>query len=139
MKHKKLNGCPVSRDAEEGFTLLEVLVAMVILSVTLAAIFELFSANLKGIEKSDDYAAAVMVAESRMREILDDDNLAESAWNETIGDRYRVDAVIRSAANERTENLSVKLLEINLTLSWTTDSKVRRLDLRTLKVVNKQI
>ncbi len=129
----------MSKDAREGFTLLEVLVAMVILSIALAAIFELFSANLRGIATSDDYSDAVMIAESKIREILDDDNPEERAWTETVNNKYRIDAVVNSAENERTENLQVKLLEISLTVFWTKDSKERRLDLKTLKMVNKQI
>lgn len=127
------------RTGREGFTLLEVLVAMVILSVALAAIFELFSVNLRGIAKADDYSDAVMVAESRMREVLDDDNLKERAWTETVNNKYRIEAVVSSTANDRTENLQVRLLEINLTVLWTKDSKERSLNLKTLKMVNRQI
>jgi general secretion pathway protein I len=136
MVHKELQRYP---DAVRGFTLLEVLVALVLLSIALVAIFELFSANLRGIAKSDDYSNAVIVAESKMREILDDDNLAERAWQETREDGYRINVVVSSAANDRTTNLQVKLLEINLTVSWIKDSKERTLNLKTLKMVNKQI
>jgi len=129
----------VFRKVCRGFTLLEVLVALVLLSIALVAIFELFSANLRGLAKSDDYSRAVILAESKMREILDDDNLAERHWKETIEDGYRIDAVVSSTADDRTENLQVKLLEINLTVYWTKDSKERTFKLKTLKMVNKQI
>ena len=127
------------RNAARGFTLLEVLVALVLLSISLVAIFELFSANLRGIAKSDDYSHAVIMAESKMREVLDDDTLAERTWTESTDDGYRIDAVVSSTANDRTEDLQVKLLEINLTVSWIKDSKERTLKLKTLKMVNKQI
>lgn len=125
--------------AESGFTLLEVLVAMVLLSIALAAIFELFSANLKVIAKSDDISNAVILAESKMREIVDDDALIERAWTESRNDGYRIDTVIRSTDTDRTEYLRVKLFEISLTVSWTKDSKERTFNLRTLKMANKQI
>jgi len=126
-------------DAYKGFTLLEVLVALVLLSVALVAIFELFSANSRGLSKSEDYSNAVIIAESRMRGILDDDNLAERAWEEKTEDGYRINAVVSNTAGNRTENLQVKLLEINLTVSWTKESKERTFNLMTLKMVNKQI
>ena len=136
MIHKELQIYP---DAERGFTLLEVLVAMVLLSIALVAIFELFSTNMRGIAKSDDYSNAVMLGESKMREILDDDNLTEKTWEETTEDGYRINAVVSNSANDRTENLPIRLLEINLTVSWIKDSKERSLNLRTLKMVHKQI
>jgi len=129
----------VFRNASRGFTLLEVLVALVLLSISLVAIFELFSANLRGIAKSDDYSHAVIMAESKMREILDDNTLAERTWTESTDEGYRIDAVVSSTASDRTENLQIKLLEINLTVSWIKDSKERTLNFKTLKLVNKQI
>jgi len=136
MIHKELQIYP---DAERGFTLLEVLVAMVLLSIALVAIFELFSANIRGIAKSDDYSNAVMLGESKMREILDDKNLTEKTWEETTEDGYRIHAVVSNSASDRTENLQIRLLEINLTVSWIKDSKESSLNLKTLKMVNKQI
>jgi len=129
----------VFKSAGRGFTLLEVLVALVLLSIALVAIFELFSANSRGLSKSADYSNAVIMAESRMREILDDENLSEKAWDETTEDGYRMTAVVSGTVSNRTENLQVKLLEINLTVSWTKGSKERTFNLRTLKMVNKQI
>lgn len=125
--------------AERGFTLLEVLVSLVLLSIALAAIFELFSANLKGIAKSDDVSHAVILAESRMREILDSETLTEHSWTESAGSGYRIDAVVSSAENDRTENLQIELFEISLTVLWTKDARERTFSLRTLKTVKKQI
>ena len=139
MKHKEREKEPVFKNACGGFTLLEVLVALVLLSISLVAIFELFSANLRGIAKSDDYSHAVIMAESKMRQILDDDTLAEQTWTESTEDGYRMNTVVSSTASDRTENLQIKLLEINLTVSWIKDSKERTLNLKTLKMVNKQL
>ncbi|MFZ2198075.1 MAG: prepilin-type N-terminal cleavage/methylation domain-containing protein [Thermodesulfovibrionales bacterium] len=139
MKHTELEKEPVCRNECEGFTLLEVLVAMALLSISLVAIFELFSADLRGIAKSDDYSHAVIMAESKMRKILDDDTLKEQSWTESTDDGYRIDAVVSSTASDRTENLQIKLLEINLKVSWIKDSKDRTFNLKTVKMVNKQI
>lgn len=129
----------VLKSADRGFTLLEVLVAMVLLSIALAAIFELFSANLKGISKTDDITNAVIMAESKMRDILAEETLAERSSTEAAGNGYRIDTVVKSTANERTQNLQIKLYEINLTVSWTKDARERTYHLKTVKMVNKQI
>jgi general secretion pathway protein I len=136
---KRDRGHLTSGPCEGGFTLLEVLVALAVLSIALVAVFELFSANLKGIAASDDYVSAVLRAESKMREILDDDKLTEKSWGEATDDGYRMDATVADAATDRTENLQVKLLEITLTVHWTRGTKERSLTLKTMKLVEKQV
>jgi general secretion pathway protein I len=49
-----------------GFSLLEVLVAFVILSLVAVALFRLFSAALNNASAADDYSRAVLVAESAL-------------------------------------------------------------------------
>lgn len=53
---------------ESGFSLLEVLVAFVILSLVATALFRLFSGALGNASASDDYSRAVLVAESVLAE-----------------------------------------------------------------------
>jgi general secretion pathway protein I len=122
-----------------GFTLLEVLVALVLLSISLVAVLELFSANLRGIAKANDYSNAVILAESKMREILDNDELTEETRTEATEDGYRIDTLVKSAAADRTENLQIRLLEIDLTVSWARDSKIQAFHLKTLKTVKKKV
>ena len=124
---------------KSGFTLLEVLVALAVLGIALVVIFQLFSADLKGLAASDYYANAVIKADSKMREILDDDALSEKTWSEMTGDGYRIDAVVTNAIAERTENLQVKLLEINLAVHWTSGIRERTITLKTMKLVNKPV
>ena len=63
---RRLRGGPGTRAA--GFSLLEVLVAFVILSLVATALFGLFSSALKNASAADDYSRAVLVAESAMAE-----------------------------------------------------------------------
>ncbi|GAB4420300.1 MAG: hypothetical protein OHK0032_16020 [Thermodesulfovibrionales bacterium] len=122
-----------------GFTLLEVLVALAILGIAITVVLQLFSANLRAVSTSEDYVSAAMKAEAKMREILDDEKLTERSWSETTDDGYRIDVSVSDTSKERTENLLVRLLEIDLTLRWIKGTKERSLTLRTVKVVNKQI
>lgn len=123
----------------EGFTLLEVLVALAILGIAITVVLQLFSANLRAVSSSDDYVSAVIKAEARMREILDDEKLTERSWSEATDDGYRIDVSVSDTSKERTENLQVRLLKIDMTLRWTKGTKERSLTLRTLKMANKQI
>ncbi len=122
-----------------GFTLLEVLIAMAVLSIALVAVFELFSAGMRGLGAADDYVCAVVKAEAKMREILDNDPFIEKTWQETSDDGYQFDASIKKTAEDRTENLTVDLFDISLTVVWTRGTKERSLKLTTLKLVNKKI
>ena len=121
----------------DGFTLLEVLVALAVLGIALVAVFQLFSANLRGLAASDDYANAVIKAESKMREILDEDTLEEKTWSETTEDGYTIDTAVTGVETERTENLQVKLLEITLAVHWRSGVRERTFTLKTMKLVNK--
>jgi general secretion pathway protein I len=122
-----------------GFTLLEVLVALALLGIALVVILQLFSANMRAITASDSYAKAVMTAESRMREVLDDDQISEKTWSETTNDGYRIDTSIAGTEKKRTENLPVQLLEITVTVNWTDGNKDRTLSLKTMKLIPKKV
>lgn len=134
-----MRGLRIPLNTNAGFTLLEVLVAMALLSVALVAILQLFSINLRAIATSEDFAKAVMRAEATMRDVLDDDDIAEKSSSETTPDGYRIDVAITNAEEKRTENLPLKLLQISLTVHWKDGVKERALTLKTMKAVTKKI
>lgn len=122
-----------------GFTLLEVLVAIALLGIAITVMLQLFSANLRAIATSEDYVSAIIKAEAKMRDVLDDQDISEKSWSETTDDGYRIDVSIYDAVKDRTENLQVKLLEINLIIRWIKDTKERSLTLKSMKVIEKKI
>ena len=124
---------------EAGFTLLEVLVALTLLSVALVVILQLFSANLRGIATSEDFAKATMRAEATMRDVLDNEDIEEKSSSETTPDGYRIDVAITNADEKRTENLPLKLLQISLTVHWKDGVKERSLTIKTMKAVTKKV
>lgn len=121
----------------EGFTLLEVIVAIAILGIAITIVLQLFSANLRAISVSGDYVSAATRAEAKMREILSDDRLTEKSFSEATQEGYRIDVSITDVIKERTENLQVKLLEVDLTISWIQGTKQKSMSLRTFKAVEK--
>jgi general secretion pathway protein I len=124
---------------KDGFTLLEVLVAFVLLATTLTVILQLFSSNIKALSVSEDYASAVVRLESKMREILDNEQLAENAWSETSPEGYRFDVTVAKAYEERTKDLPMKVLEICVTMSWKAGGKDKSLTINTMKAVKSQV
>ncbi|MDR2018934.1 MAG: prepilin-type N-terminal cleavage/methylation domain-containing protein [Syntrophobacterales bacterium] len=122
-----------------GFTLLEVLVALAILGISVTIIFQLISANLKAVRGSEDYVSAVVRAQTKMREVLEDENLAEKVWSETTVDGYTVDIAVVETFKERTKELQVQLLEVVLTVHWIKDSKRKALTVRSMKMIHRKV
>ena len=133
--YAQIHSCP----RQQGFTLLEVLVATAILGIAVAIVLQLFSANLRAISDSGDYVIAVTRAEMKMREVLAADDLAEKAYSELTNDGYRIDVAVAEILKDRTENIQQRLFEIDLTIHWTKGTKERAYTLRTMKLVKKQI
>ncbi len=120
-----------------GFTLLEVLVALVIMGIAVTYVIQLFSVNLGSISASGNYVDAAIKAEARMRQVLDDDQLKEQSFSEITNDGYQMDLAVSDVLSDRTENLQVKLLEVDLTVRWQQGNRKKALTLSTLKVVDK--
>ena len=55
-----------ARAHEEGFTLLEVVVAFVLLALTLVTVFQIFSTGLARAGELDEHSRALVVAQSRL-------------------------------------------------------------------------
>lgn len=126
-------------NADKGFTLIEVLVAVVLLGIAVTIVLQLFSANVRAIATSEDYIYASAKAEAKMREVLENDEISEISFSEITDDGYRMDGSIAEVLHERTENLQVRLVEVVLTVSWTQGAKDKSLTLRTMKVLEKEI
>ena len=56
----------MTRHSSSGFTLLEVLIAFVILSLTLAAVFGALSTGLQSLSSAEDVELAVLQAQSKL-------------------------------------------------------------------------
>jgi prepilin-type N-terminal cleavage/methylation domain-containing protein len=124
--------------AIRGFTLLEVLVALALLSIAGITIFQLFSANLRAINLSGDYVAAEVKALTKLQEVMDRDDIAEGIESEVTGDGYRMDMTVAGALRERTGGLSVRLLDVALTIHWKKNGGEKSLTLRTLKLLDNE-
>ena len=123
--------------AERGFTLIEIMVALTVMAFAVVYLAQLFSANLRMIGTSQEYMEALTRAEAAMREIVEGDKIEEKSWKEERDQGYQVEVSVSEAQKERTENLPVKLLQIEMIFSWEKALRKKSLTLKTLKVVNK--
>lgn len=61
-----MTGAPRTRRAASGFSLLEVLVAFVILALVATALFRLYGGAMNNASAADDWTRALLVAQSRL-------------------------------------------------------------------------
>jgi len=124
-----------------GFTLLEVLAAFVVFAVTMAALLQVFSGGLRDAQLADEYARAVMIAQSRLAEYTAAERLEEtSAAGREAGYAWTLSAAAYDEREEsggtqrgRDYNLRVRLLRVESRVAWqAADGRNRDVRLATL-------
>ena len=123
-----------------GFTLLEVLVAFVILALTLGVILRIFSGGLRNAALAGDYSHAMLLAESRLAELR-----VQPLEGETRGEfdgKYRWRSMIRpwvdgtAASGSGPQLMPVRLMEIDVWVAWgEAGGRSREIGLTTLQLV----
>lgn len=126
-----------SRTAE-GFTLIEVLVALTILSLSLAIIFTIFSVSLRGRRTAQAYEQATLLAESKLNSIGIDEPVQEGDTVGRFNDRFwwkTVVAPYHEAGRNEAKDLLRRPLLVTVTVSWDDPSDGRSVTLTTLRLV----
>jgi general secretion pathway protein I len=77
-----------------GFTLIEVLVALTIVSLCLAVIFALFSGGLRSRRTADDYEQATLLAEAKLNSVGVEEPLQPGSTYGSFNDRFRWKAIV---------------------------------------------
>jgi len=103
---------------ENGLTLLEVLVAVSILGIAIVILFQLFASGMRSLFTSDDYVRAVMRCEEKMRLLLDDPGLNESAWSEVTPDGHVMNISVTEIEKEKTAALNARLMQVDIKIVW---------------------
>ena len=120
-----------------AYTLIEVLVAMMILALSLTVIFRIFSGGLRNIGVASDYARAVMVAESVLAATGRTERLQPGEINGSLFDRYRWVRTIspyRPDGELSYDNSPVNAYRVSVVVEWPATGSPRSLDLSTLQL-----
>jgi len=125
-----------------GFTLMETLIAIMLLAVSLTLILQLFSGSLKSGKLAGDYERAVFHARAKMNEILLNTTLSAQQLTGEFDDGYRWSAAIAPFVDETDvedadedqpeENPAVDLFEIEVTVFWPQNDKEKKFTISTL-------
>ena len=124
---------PVLRQG--GFTLLETLVAMMILAVALVIVFQLFSGALNAGHISESHTRAVWHAREKMEELLLYETLSADIREGDFEDGYRWRYLIEQAAADSQLNLEgAAAFTITIWVSWEEGQKTKNLDISALTI-----
>lgn len=77
-----------TRKASRGFTLLEVLVAFMILAISLTVLLRIFGGGLRSISTTEAYSVAIQLAESRLAVVESQTQLREGIVRGTWGNDF---------------------------------------------------
>jgi len=120
----------ISNPRRDGFTLIEVIIAIAILGISLVLIMQLFAGSLRAARTSCDYSRAVIHAKDKMSEIkeepVQDSGVFDDGFKwETEIEPYR-----------EVEDEPYKLIKIKITIMWPDAMKnSKTLELVSLKAV----
>ena len=128
---------------EQGFTLLEVLMAVMILSLAVPAILYQFSVGMEAGSRARDATEAVLHAKEKIEELkafVEEDGGGGSG---NFDDGYTWQARVEPyevPEKEAGENdvLEFELLQLTVTVGWDAGGQRRQLELSTLKAVKKK-
>jgi len=120
----------------KGYTLIEVLVAMMILALALTVLMRIFSGGVRNIAGSADYGHAVLLAEAQLAAAGSSEALVPG---ETHGndDKFRWTRTVEAyMAKEfaKTEKLPVTAFQVTVAVEWTNFGRTRWLNLSTIKL-----
>ena len=125
---------------QTGYSLIEVLVAFVILSMTLGVIFGVFSAGLRNIDTAADYTEAVVIAESKLASPGIVEPLVTGQQHGTAAERYSWVRTISPFDNSHrglSSAPAVNAYRIDVSVRWSKFGAERNVQLSTIRLENR--
>lgn len=122
---------------QRGFTLIEILVAFMILALSLTVIFRIFSGGLRNVALSEDYARAVLVAESKLSAIGVSEPLEAGVTSGEWNARFRWERVVEDYLPwEQDKELAAPLLAYRVTVNvdWEHAGRTRQITLSSVRL-----
>lgn len=101
-----------------GFTLIEVIVAIAILSISFVLVMQLFSDGLKAARSSCDYTRAIVLAKDKMDELTESPVSGSGEFNDGFSWESEVEPYTEDEGSE------YKLLKLRVKVTW--DSLLKR-------------
>ena len=126
-----------ARRRQQGFTLIEILVAFMILTLALTVIFRIFSGGLRNLELSADYTRAALVAESQLAAAGVSIPLEPGETSGELGDSFSWQRIIEAYQPwEEGKELSAAMqgYRVTVNVDWERAGQKRRLSLSSIRL-----
>ena len=123
---------------QSGYTLIEVLVAFMILALALTVLMRIFSGGLRNVSVSSDYAVATLIAESRLAAAGIDVPLAPGEMSGTEGERFEWTVSVQDYQpwpGYRSATKGVDAYRVTVTVEWPHGDNTRRVGLSTVRLI----
>lgn len=125
---------------QHGFTLIEVLVAFAILSLSLGVMMQLFSTGLRNVALAEQYSRATTLAESQLAAVGIEEPLSAGQQSGEFPDGYRWQVNVQPYLSPEeqdagvTELLPIVAYRVDVTVLWSEGSRERSVTLTTLRL-----
>jgi len=122
---------------QSGYTLIEVLVAFMILALALTVLLRIFSGGLRNVSVSSDYATATLIAESRLAAAGIDVPLRPGETSGTEGERFAWTVSVQDYApwpGYRSAARGVDAFRVTVTVEWPHGDRTRAVGLSTVRL-----
>lgn len=125
-----------ARPANAGFSLLEVLVATVLMGLVLVVLLKVFSTSLRAQEASQAHARALIVAEKVLGEYLSIREMKAGQYQGTEGRyAYRVSIDPQYELSDRNSEARLNCYLLQVTVFWKEAGRAKSLELKTIRTV----
>lgn len=122
---------------QQGFTLLEIMVAFVIMGLVVGTLLQLFGTAMRSAALADEYSFAVQVAESRMEAVGSEIKVEKTTVSgQEEGTPYKWAVTMQPIElNEKQDefSLSVEPYQVIVVVSWDSEGKQRQFTLSSLR------
>ena len=122
---------------QQGFTLLEVLVAFAILGIALGTLLQTFAVGLRNTALSEEYTQATLYAESVLAGLGVEEALEEGSLGGELDDKYSwrgSASVYQEPDGPELEDNGLLPYHVQVEVYWVDDDKERSVSLETLRL-----
>jgi general secretion pathway protein I len=120
-----------------GYTLIEVLVAMVILAMSLTVLFRIFSTGLNNVGVSADYSRAVLIAETQLAQAGISVSLETGVLDGTVDERFywmRTVADYAPFVLADADRSPVDAYQVTVAVEWQHSGRSRAISLSSIRL-----
>ncbi|MBT4836008.1 MAG: type II secretion system protein [Methylococcales bacterium] len=127
---------------EKGFSLLEILVAFAIMSISLGVLLQIFSSGMRTALLSDRYTNATIHAQSKLAVVGAEIPMQQGETEGDIDDIFRWKIIINpyqwwdDDEEDPSESIPFVAFEVISTVSWGKEGKERTVSLKTMRLLS---